>query len=153
MPNKRVLITGATGFVGCRLAERLALGSDYQVRALIHRFSGPGLARLCRLPVTLVNADILDPAAVLEAADGCSTIIHLAYGRAGTKDQRREIGVVCTNFVPGRQHVGQVVTARDLPQNQNSSQQRQTSHTGNGQCHACPTACVFTRLPETDQQK
>ncbi len=99
MPNKRLLITGATGFVGCRLAERLALGSDYQVRALIHRFSGPGLARLCRLPVTLVNADILDPAAVLEAADGCSTIIHLAYGRAGTEHQRREITVKGTENI------------------------------------------------------
>ena len=93
MPINRVLITGATGFVGSRLAERLALGSDIQVRALIHKFSGPGLARLCRLPVTVVNADILDPAAVLEAADGCDTIIHLAYGRAGTEHQRREVTV------------------------------------------------------------
>ena len=101
MPNKRnrILITGATGFVGCRLAERLALGSDYQVRALTHRFSGPGLARLCRLPVTLVNADILDQAAVLEAADSCDTIIHLAYGRAGAEDQRREITVKGTENI------------------------------------------------------
>ena len=99
MPNRRILITGATGFVGCRLAERLALGSDCQVRALIHRFTGPGLARLCRLPVTLVNADILDPAAVLKAADGCDIIIHLAYGRTGTEHQRREITVKGTENI------------------------------------------------------
>lgn len=99
MPNRRVLITGATGFVGCRLVERLALGSDYQVRALIHRFTGPGLARLCRLPVAIVSADILDPAAVLEAADGCDFIIHLAYGRAGTEHQRREITVKGTENI------------------------------------------------------
>ena len=99
MSNKRILITGATGFVGCRLAERLVMGSDHQVRALIHRFSGPGLARLCRLPVTLVNADILDPAAVLEAADGCDIIIHLAYGRAGDENQRREITVKGTENI------------------------------------------------------
>ena len=50
MSNKNILITGATGFVGNRLAERLALGTDYNVTAMAHRFSGPGLARLARRP-------------------------------------------------------------------------------------------------------
>ena len=88
MANKTILVTGGTGFVGNRLTERLVLGTDYSVTALIHRFSGPGLTRLARLPVNLVKADLLDEESLLRAAENCHIIIHLAYGNTGDEDTR-----------------------------------------------------------------
>ena len=42
--RRRVLITGATGFVGCRLAEALHLGGRWQVRGLVHKPSSAARA-------------------------------------------------------------------------------------------------------------
>ncbi len=53
---RRVLVTGAGGFIGCRVAEVLQLGEGWQVRALVH---SPGsAARLARLPVEMVQGDL-----------------------------------------------------------------------------------------------
>jgi nucleoside-diphosphate-sugar epimerase len=92
--NKRtVLVTGATGFVGSRLVERLVLGTDDRVKAMVRRFSGPGLARLARLPVKLVLADLLDLDALTEAARDCDIIVHCAYGRGGDAKHQKEVTV------------------------------------------------------------
>jgi nucleoside-diphosphate-sugar epimerase len=97
--HKKVFITGASGFVGCRLAERLVLGTDFQVLAGVHRFSGPGVARLGRLSLELVLADVLDPKALAEVAKDCDIIVHLAYGSRGDKKQKKEITVSGTKNV------------------------------------------------------
>lgn len=99
MPEHTVLVTGATGFIGGRLVERLALGTGYSVRAVVRRFSGPGLARLARLPVELVLADVLDAEAMAVAAQGCTLVVHCAYGNSGYEDQRRETTVAGTENV------------------------------------------------------
>jgi nucleoside-diphosphate-sugar epimerase len=99
MPNKSVLITGATGFVGNRLTERLALGSGYNVTAAVHRFSGPGLARLARLPVKLALVDVLDRKSLESAAVNCDFIVHLAYGTSGDEDTKRRITVSGTENI------------------------------------------------------
>ncbi len=93
MTNKTVLVTGATGFVGSRLVERLVLGTDYKVKAMIRRFSGAGLARLARLPVELVLADLLDLDALTEAAQNCELIVHCAYGSSGNSQQQKEVTI------------------------------------------------------------
>jgi nucleoside-diphosphate-sugar epimerase len=99
MGNETVLVTGATGFVGGRLVERLVLGTDCRVKAMVHRFSGPGLARSARLPVRFVLADLLDLESLIEAAEGCDVIVHCAYGSSGSKSQRRETTVAGTENV------------------------------------------------------
>jgi nucleoside-diphosphate-sugar epimerase len=99
MGNETVLITGATGFVGSRLVERLVLGTDYKVKAMVRRFSGAGLARLARLPVELVLADLLDLDALTEAAKNCDIIVHCAYGNSGDAEQRKEVTISGTENV------------------------------------------------------
>ena len=99
MGNETVLITGATGFVGGRLVERLALGTDYQVKAMVRTFSGPGLARIARLPVELVLADLLDTESLIRAARSCDVVVHCAYGSSGGKTLRKEVTVSGTENV------------------------------------------------------
>jgi nucleoside-diphosphate-sugar epimerase len=99
MGDRTVLVTGATGFVGGRLIERLVLGTDYCVTAMVRRFSGAGLARLARMPVKLVQADLLDVDSVTRAAQNCNLVIHCAYGNSGYEDQRRDTTVIGTENV------------------------------------------------------
>jgi predicted dehydrogenase/nucleoside-diphosphate-sugar epimerase len=77
---KRVLLTGATGFIGTRVAEILALRDGWQVRALVHN---PGsAARLARLPVDMVHMDLGSPRDLANVVEGCDAIVHCAVGTA-----------------------------------------------------------------------
>ena len=86
----RVLVTGATGFIGSRVAEVLALRDGWDVRAVVHN---PGNAsRLARLPVEMVQADLRSDADVQRIVHGCDAVVHCAIGTAW--GQRREIFAV-----------------------------------------------------------
>lgn len=71
----RVLVTGATGFIGLALAERLVARGD-AVRALVRRTSR--VAPLRALGVELALGDVGDPASLAAAVDGCELVLHLA---------------------------------------------------------------------------
>jgi nucleoside-diphosphate-sugar epimerase/predicted dehydrogenase len=74
------LVTGATGFIGTHLVERLIkCGSD--VTCLVRR--PQTCASIARFPTNLVAADLLDFEAVRKAVEGKRYIFHLAYGRDG----------------------------------------------------------------------
>jgi nucleoside-diphosphate-sugar epimerase len=77
-PFCRVLITGATGFIGCRLAEILSQRDGYEVRALTH--NPANAARLARLPVELVQADLCFDKDIRRVVQGCDAIVHCAIG-------------------------------------------------------------------------
>jgi nucleoside-diphosphate-sugar epimerase len=89
---QRVLITGATGFIGCRVAEVLSNRAGYAVRALVHK---PGNAsRLARLPVEMIQADLRDKAAIEAALAGCDAVVHCAIGTTyGDHKQIRAVTV------------------------------------------------------------
>lgn len=72
-----ILVTGAGGFLGCRLVEHL-LEQDVTVRAMAHRPSGA--IRLARLPVDIAWCDITRIDEVRSAMDGCNVVVHCAYG-------------------------------------------------------------------------
>jgi nucleoside-diphosphate-sugar epimerase len=83
MAERRALVTGAGGFIGSHLVERL-VREGWQVRALLRYGSRADIGNLGDVPagvlkdVERVHLDVEDPGAVLSAVRGCSTVFHLA---------------------------------------------------------------------------
>ena len=70
----KILVTGATGFVGSRIVHALrAEGRD--VRALVRRPERG--SHLASLGVELVTGDVTDAVSLAAAADGCTHVVHL----------------------------------------------------------------------------
>jgi nucleoside-diphosphate-sugar epimerase len=76
----RILLTGGGGFIGSHLAERLvAAGNTVVIYDNFHRDSlqhAPGLQGHPALRI--VRGDVLEPAALQRACEGCDIIVHLA---------------------------------------------------------------------------
>lgn len=79
----RVLVTGAGGFIGSHLTERLARAGA-RVRALVRYTSQGGVGALAELDravldeLEIVAGDIRDPDCVRESARNCEVVFHLA---------------------------------------------------------------------------
>ncbi len=76
LAGKRALITGVTGFIGGRLAERLATEEGVQVRGLART---PAKGQwLAEVGVEIVPGDLTDPASLRAAVAGCQLLFHAA---------------------------------------------------------------------------
>lgn len=79
--GKRVLVTGAGGFIGSHLAERL-VEAGARVRVLVRYHVEGGIGRLDGSPylgaVEVVSGDVGDPYIVRRAAEDTDIIFHLA---------------------------------------------------------------------------
>ncbi|MGD8281667.1 MAG: NAD-dependent epimerase/dehydratase family protein [Gemmatimonadota bacterium] len=79
MPESRkILVTGAGGFIGGRVVEVLHQLGAGEILAGMRRWATG--ARVGRLPVDLVRCDIRDADQVRDALDGVSHIVHCAVG-------------------------------------------------------------------------
>ncbi len=74
----KILVTGAGGFIGGRVVEVLHEARFAEVRAGIHRWSTA--ARIGRLPVEIVQCDMMEPAQVYRALEGVDGVVHCARG-------------------------------------------------------------------------
>jgi nucleoside-diphosphate-sugar epimerase len=77
--NKRILITGSTGFIGGHLAERLVKYKKTRIRGLVKNSSIP-TGRIDGLPVEKVFGDMTYIEAMRDATCGCDVVVHCAVG-------------------------------------------------------------------------
>jgi len=70
---RRILVTGGSGFIGSHVVDQLVAGG-HETRV----FDVRSCAGQPRAHCEHVIGDLLDPAALLAAAEGCDAIIHLA---------------------------------------------------------------------------
>jgi nucleoside-diphosphate-sugar epimerase len=78
--QEKFLITGATGFIGGRVCERLVQAGATNIRALVH--SPHHAARIARLPIELCPGSLLDPASLAGATRDRTMIVHCGLGQA-----------------------------------------------------------------------
>src|SRR5438093_13422179 len=80
----KVLVTGATGYLGGHVASRLA-SAGHTVLALARPGRETSVPPGCR-PVV---GDVLDPASLDRALDGCDALVHMAaLVKMWVKDRR-----------------------------------------------------------------
>ncbi|MBV1796929.1 hopanoid-associated sugar epimerase [Siccirubricoccus sp. G192] len=72
---ERVMLTGATGFLGSAIARAL-VAAGHEVRALTR--AGTPREVLEGVPVQFIPGDLTDPASIAEAVRGCDAVIHCA---------------------------------------------------------------------------
>lgn len=81
----RVLIIGASGFLGTRLAERLTLGCGAQVRVGLRSVEKG--SRLAKLPVEFSFCDLMNPNSLEDSLQGCDAVVNCARSGSGNRKQ------------------------------------------------------------------
>jgi uncharacterized protein YbjT (DUF2867 family) len=80
----RVLVTGATGYIGGRLVPEL-LAAGHEVRCAV-RSPVKLAARTWRERVEVIHVDLLEAASLSEACDGIDAVYYLVHAMDGDGD-------------------------------------------------------------------
>src|SRR5580692_10706151 len=102
----KILITGATGKVGSRLAKRLAERGD-NVRALVRDPARATDLREARIELTV--GDLLDEGSLAAAVRGVDAVVHCAaFFRGATPEQAQAVNEL------GTQHLANAARAASV---------------------------------------
>ncbi len=102
--NKLVLVTGATGYIGGRLAPAL-IENGYQVRCLVRdpsRLNG----RSWSANADIVKGDVLSPETLGDAMQGVEVAYYLVHSMSGGKGFRERDLIAARNFSAAAQQAG-----------------------------------------------
>jgi nucleoside-diphosphate-sugar epimerase len=80
--NQTVFVTGATGFIGGRVCERMMQAGVPRVRALVHGMHRA--ARIARMPVELCPGDLQERESLRQALGDAKVVIHCGLGPSST---------------------------------------------------------------------
>lgn len=122
LSGSKVLVTGAAGFIGSHLVQRL-LNEGANVRVLLRYDSQNRIGHLAELSrtesenVEIVRGDLKDPEAVVRAVDGCATVFHLgaliaipfSYQNPTDYVQTNVVGTLHVLNACAKSHVGRLV--------------------------------------------
>jgi len=86
----KVLVTGATGFLGRRIVEVL-FGHGWQVRALVRTPSKIG--SLAHLGAEIASGDLTNPASLKSAVSGIDYVVHAAADTSNTEEGARKVTI------------------------------------------------------------
>lgn len=86
----KVLVTGASGFLGRRTVEILS-EQGFSVRALVRKTSRIG--NLKRLGVEIFLGDVSDTSTLKPAFEGIDFVVHTAADTSGTKEGARKVTI------------------------------------------------------------
>lgn len=86
--KKKILVTGASGFIGGWIVETLKLRGFQGVRAGIRSWSSA--ARLSRFQIEVVLCDVMSKEQLAQAMSGVTWVIHCAYGKSEVTVQGTE---------------------------------------------------------------
>jgi nucleoside-diphosphate-sugar epimerase len=115
LAGKRVLVTGATGFIGGRVAERLATEETAVVTGIGRNLDKA--AYLAGQGVHLEQADIQDTARMAQLMAGQDVVIHAAAwmgGPAGNGPRPERDGYRQSGQAGGRTGVGRFVLVSSM---------------------------------------
>lgn len=91
LEGQRVLVTGASGFLGGALARALA-AQGAQVRGLVREPSRGGY--IAGQPnIELAQGDLADAESLRRAVEGCTVVFHVAAALGGSPDKQHAINV------------------------------------------------------------
>jgi nucleoside-diphosphate-sugar epimerase len=79
--DQTIFVSGATGFIGGRICERLIQAGAHDVRALVHTIQRA--PRIARLPLKLCTGNLLDRQSLRQAVGDSRIVIHLGLGYGG----------------------------------------------------------------------
>jgi nucleoside-diphosphate-sugar epimerase len=97
IPHMNILVTGATGKVGSRLAKRLAHRGDH-VRALVRDPTRAAGLREAR--IVLVEGDLLKPDSLAAAVRGVDAVVHCAaFFRGANPEQAHAVNDLGTQHL------------------------------------------------------
>jgi uncharacterized protein YbjT (DUF2867 family) len=102
--GKRVLVTGATGYIGGRLVPRL-LAAGYEVRVLVRN-----LVKLTDVPwvneVDIAEGDLGDAASVARAVEGVDVLYYLVHSMGAKGDFEETERTAATNVAAAASAAG-----------------------------------------------
>jgi nucleoside-diphosphate-sugar epimerase len=75
--HPKLLVTGATGFIGSRFCARLQWAGTQKIRVLAR--SAEKASSISGSFVEVVEGDLLEPRAIAKALEGCDAVVHLAH--------------------------------------------------------------------------
>ena len=88
---KSIFLTGATGFIGGRIVERLVLEHHRYPICLVHNPSH--MARIARFRISPVFGDVMNPQKFEKQISGCDIFIHTACGKEMNLERNWAINV------------------------------------------------------------